>query len=275
MLLRLVRWLPPDLIRSVGAWQFRCPLLGRVIRRCARVMTQRTDVIARGIGAGLKFNATGGYPGYLLGTSEPEEQQALATHLRPGGVFYDIGANIGFYAVIGARLAQSHGHVYAFEPFPESAERIRGNAALNGLENVRVFTVAVGNTDGMTRLEVGEKSASHRITIASGAAAERPVIETPVVTLDACIAREGLRPPTVVMIDVEGAEIGVLRGMLETLARCRPVVMCEVHWINRHFTAFYEESLRPLGYTMTALDGVSPLPKEPARYHVLLKPGTP
>jgi FkbM family methyltransferase len=63
-------------------------------------------------------------------------------------VFYDIGANAGFYAIIGARCVGEQGWVYAFEPTPELAERIRYNAEINNFDHVDVVTAAVCDEDG-------------------------------------------------------------------------------------------------------------------------------
>ena len=65
-----------------------------------------------------------------FGDLESPVQEAMVRHLAPGGVMYDIGANIGFFSLLGARLAGPEpGHVYAFEPAPVNAEAIRVNAA--------------------------------------------------------------------------------------------------------------------------------------------------
>jgi len=60
-------------------------------------------IIQRGEGEGLKFDASNCNPGYLTGTSELEEQRVLVSNLSRGDVFYNLGENAGFYAVIAAR----------------------------------------------------------------------------------------------------------------------------------------------------------------------------
>jgi FkbM family methyltransferase len=80
--------------------------------------------------------------------SEAPVQEALGRHLRPGGVFYDVGANVGFFSLIAARLVGPTGRVHAFEPVAENAAAVRENARLSGLANVVLHEVAVGRGAG-------------------------------------------------------------------------------------------------------------------------------
>jgi len=267
MLHKIVRVLPPGFIRACGRLQFQYPWLGSLLRRVARSIASNEGVIANGVGKGLLFNATGGYAGYLLGTTEVEEQQAFAGFLKPGGVFYDLGANIGFYSTLAGRLVGEMGAVYAFEPFPESAERARQNAARNGFAHVQIFELAVSDANGTANFALLDKSASHRINQEESGAG----IEVRCVTLDDIIVEKGLRPPTLIMIDIEGAEFAAIRGMKGTLAAHKPVIMVEVHWLVKELHETYEALLKPLGYTVCTLDG-SPLPTEEIRYHVIFEP---
>jgi hypothetical protein len=96
MLRPLLARLPAGVIRWFGRLQFQIPALGPAIGWFGRNALADEGVIQHGVGAGLSFDARGGAPGFLYGTSEPHEQAALARVLRPGDVFYDIGANVGF-----------------------------------------------------------------------------------------------------------------------------------------------------------------------------------
>src|SRR5438046_3189821 len=130
MLSYLVSRLPPSWIRWAGRLRDRVPLFGPVVRWFARDVLATQGVIRHGLGAGLRFDARLGSGGYLLGTAEPDEQAALGGFLKPGDVFYDLGANIGFFATLAARLVGSGGRVYAFEPNPACAGQVRRNADL-------------------------------------------------------------------------------------------------------------------------------------------------
>lgn len=258
---------PPSWIRWVGRLRARFPSLGPVVSWMARDVLAGEGVIRHGVGAGLRFDARRGSGGYLLGTTEPEEQAALARYLKAGDVFYDLGANIGFFAVLAARLVGQSGRVYAFEPNPECTSQVRRNAEINGFTQVEVIEAAVSSKSGRARLHLGDTNLSSMI-----ARGDESGIEVALTSVDDFVREKSARPPNLVMIDVEGAEIEVLRGMRETIARHRPVIMCEVHWIGADFFAYCAEHLTPAGYNVEPLDG-KPFPIEPDRFHALLMPG--
>ena len=265
MLFEVASRLPPSVLRAVGRAQFRSPLVARAVRLATGGLTG-SGVIRHGVGAGLRFDASGGYPGYLLGTTEPAEQALVAEHLAAGGVFYDIGANIGFYTTIAARLVGSAGQVYAFEPYPPSCASVAANAALNGFVNVTVVPAAVSDRPGRMTLGLAEHSAKHALAEGAG-------LQVDVIALDGWLRQDRARPPTLVMIDVEGAELAVLGGMAQTLAEHRPVVCCEVHWLGERFLDFCRHDLAALGYGVRNLDG-GPLPSE-GRWHAVLTSNAP
>src|SRR5207245_963488 len=77
---------------------------------------------------------------YIEGSSE---QTAMQQYLRPGMIFYDIGANIGFLSLLGARIVGKDGRVFAFEPDPELGARLRVNVRHNDLQVISVEEKAV------------------------------------------------------------------------------------------------------------------------------------
>ena len=259
VLAKLVSRLPPDFIRYVGNLQFRLPVIGPLVGLAGRKLLAREGVIRYGAGAGLRFDARGGFAGYLLGTSEPLEQETLARLLKPGMVFYDIGANVGFYSTIAARIVGEAGRVYAFEPCREFAAAVRRNAALNGFDNVEVIEAAVSDREGAAEYVPGAVGANGSVRRGEGGG-------VPLVTVDGLT----LRPPDVVMIDVEGAEVGVMRGMMRTIREHRPAVMCEVHWLVGEFDEVRRE-MEAEGYRCRTLDG-SEFPDTPKHYHALFLP---
>lgn len=267
MLTKVISRLPASWIHGAGQLQFKIPVLGPAIGYVGRKILAGQGDIRYGVGAGLKFDASGGTCGYLFGTAEPEEQEALAGYLKPGGVFYDIGANVGFFATVAGKLVGPEGAVYAFEPSPVMAECVRRNAASNNFTHLTVVEAAVSSASGEAELQLGDISGKNSIVFdrASGA------VKVRVVSIDYMRQRENISPPTVVMVDAEGAEIEILKGMAQTIQQSRPVIMVEVHWLGEPFLAYCRENILPLGYTMRPLIGTE-IPEGKARYHLILEP---
>jgi FkbM family methyltransferase len=227
-----------------------------------RLLRKRTWRIESGEAAGLRL----AFPqnlDYILGSSEIPMQQFIARHLSAGGVFYDIGANVGFFSLLAGKRVGPEGFVCSFEPLPENVRAIRRNALLNGMTNVSVFEVAVDAESGTGELFLTEWDGGSFLS-STGVAPQEPLQRRTVrvVALDDFIEAEGLRPPTLVKIDVEGVEMGVLRGMLRTLETFKPVLVYEVDDGDK---AAFERRWRALdhfaagiGYEVTHLDDSYP-----------------
>ena len=86
-----------------------------------RGIFSEASVVAEGRGAGLKLVARGADPNFARGIYEQPMQEAVISNLSAGDVFFDVGANIGFFSLIAARRVGPEGHVYAFEPVPRNA----------------------------------------------------------------------------------------------------------------------------------------------------------
>lgn len=201
------------------------PLVGRYYRQSLR---RRDVTITTGAAKGLQFNAANSNAQYALGTNEVPVQAALATYLRPGDVFFDVGANVGFFTVIGARLVGAQGRVVAFEPVPENAAAVRYNLALNGFEQVEVWETAVSETNGSAQLQLAHYAGGASLDVAAPPPDFKGTLAVKTVTLDALIQQQRVPVPSLVKIDVEGAELHVLRGMQNTLEQHRPIVIYEV-----------------------------------------------
>jgi FkbM family methyltransferase len=169
-----------------------------------------------------------------LGSFETGEQRVLEcflSTLKPGDVVYDVGANMGLYAVFLGQVVGAQGQVIAFEPEPHYCERLRSNAALNGLRNVRVCGLALGDRPAELELLPSELGIAPRLAESPpGGHRGRKGYKVRVVEGDRLVEMESLPLPRAVKIDVEGFEYAVLRGLRRTLSN--PLcgfVCCEVH----------------------------------------------
>jgi FkbM family methyltransferase len=242
-------------------------LLGRLERGVLRV--------PQGPAGGLAFDmrylpvSHAHFGSIAFGNLESAVQEAMVRHLGDGGVFYDIGANLGFFALLGAHLAGlDTGHVYAFEAAPENAEAIRSNAALNGIGNVTVIAKAVAASSGRGRLQVVDDQSWSKLENYGEHPYTEQVIDVDLVAIDDLVAAGELRAPTVVKIDVEGAELAVLEGMRSTIDAYRPAIICELHDTHAEFVA----AMRAHGYRLINLEGTIPVTEQGASAHALALP---
>jgi len=248
----------PDERRRELARRVRSGRASRALLRTAAGWYGRAPVpIAGGLGH-LLYVSTADLPldhahaGLIVrGTLEPPVQEALRRLLAPGDVFYDIGANVGFFTLLGARLVGPSGRVVAFEPVPWCARAVGRNIELNDFEHAQIQQRAVGAADGSARLlVVGEASWSH-LESTGRHADVRDEIDVEVSSLDSLVAAGSIPPPDVLKIDTEGAELQVIEGARETIAGHRPAIVCELHDTNEAFVALMDE----LGYVTCNLDG--------------------
>ena len=193
--------------------------------------------------------------GIAFGVLETSVQEALIRHLAPGGVLYDIGANVGFFSLLGARLAGPEGHVYALDPAPDNAAAIRHNAALNGLHNVSVIAKAASAAPGTGQLQVVDDQSWSKLAEYGEHPLTEQILNVELVAVDDLVAAGEARPPTVVKIDVEGAELAVLEGMRATIDAYRPAIICELHDTHREFLA----AMAARGYRVINLEGTGPI----------------
>jgi FkbM family methyltransferase len=205
----------------------------RSLRRIGRSVLARrrafhAHVLSVGPAKGLKFCTGLAERDYATGDNEIPVQEAIASELHPGGIFYDIGANVGFLTVLAARLVGPTGHVYALEPVPANVRFIHRNLKVNALRNVAVLPVAASSDSGRRVLRLAEYSGGSALDSVEAPPDTIGSLEVDAVSIDDLILNGKAKPPTFVKIDVEGAEHEVLQGMSATLKGYRPHVLYEL-----------------------------------------------
>jgi FkbM family methyltransferase len=154
----------------------------------------------------------------LQGSYEPQVARLLTVFLRPGDVFFDVGANIGCHTLVAAAAGAS---VHAFEPVPRIAVRLHEHIRLNNLHGqVLVVEAALSDRAGLAPFHVASRLDDGSHSLLPGVPADRiDVISVPTQTLDAYAEAARCGGPNVVKIDVEGSEALVLRGAEKALER--------------------------------------------------------
>jgi FkbM family methyltransferase len=195
---------------------------------------------------------------YVAGCIEPNEFVFLDGVLSPGQVFVDAGANDGLFSLFAARRVGPTGQVWAFEPSRRELERLQRNAGLNHLGNVRTFPVALSDENGSALLRVAEDEHAGQNTLGQFAydtgllRQDRVALQR----LDDLAGAEGLSRLDVMKIDVEGAELAVLRGAEKLIRKFHPVLLVEANDAAlRHqgsSSQVLADYLRSCGYTVYA-----------------------
>jgi len=174
-------------------------------------------------------------------TYEPATVRCLVEHLGPGQTFVDVGANHGYFSVLAARLVGPAGRVFAFEPNPSVFEQLAEHVACNGLTNVTTERKALAEREGTLELFVSACAANSGLSsitpgsqaFASGSLDRDRHVQVHVTTFDRWRRARAVERIDLLKIDVEGAEMLVLRGMVETLAEAPPTgIICESHGVG-------------------------------------------
>lgn len=158
------------------------------------------------------------------GMWEPDISSLLPKVLRPGGTFVDVGANIGYFPVMAAKLVGSTGHIFAVEPEPRNVRLLHGNLWRNDVRNCTVLPVAALDRSGHVRMAVNDDMRAAWVV---------PDLDTgflvPCARLDDLL---GARPVDVIKIDAEGVDHLVVRGA-EGIIAGNPDILLVVEFLPR------------------------------------------
>jgi FkbM family methyltransferase len=197
-----------------------------------------------------------GWDGY-----EPETARVFFALAARARATLDVGAYVGYYAILSA-LASPDSTVHALEPHPEVYERLLRNVALNGLGNVRCRRAAAGAADGQAELfhvPTSMPTSSSLSLDFMRPAGELRGSTVEVIALDCYLREQGVERLDLVKVDTETTEPQVLTGMVESLRRHRPAIVCEVLPASGTGAAL-SALLGPLGYRYYLLTPDGPLP---------------
>jgi FkbM family methyltransferase len=194
----------------------------------------------------------GKYNYYFFDLVESNMVRVLQRQLPVGGVFLDIGANIGIYSLIAANIVGEQGKVYSFEPSPREFGRLIENVKLNSVHNIECINVAVGANSGTSTLFVNPLITSTNYVvpppdILSGSGEN--TVEVQRLSIDEFVEEKQIDRVHCIKIDVEGYENYVLEGMAGTVARDRPICiveLCSGHLKRysadgRHLRTFFDQ----------------------------------
>jgi FkbM family methyltransferase len=202
-------------------------LAGKLVRYPFRMLPPDLTVpVLQGPLQGLRWIVGSHLHGCWLGSYEWKTQRLLAANLKSSGVFYDVGANVGFYSLLAAKII-APGQVYAFEPLPSNLVYLRKHLEMNRIENVEVIQMAVCD-------RVGEALFRTEKTRAMGRIESDGNLSVQASTLDSLLEQERISPPNYIKMDIEGSEFQALLGARGCFDRYRPKLFLATHGVNVH-----------------------------------------
>jgi FkbM family methyltransferase len=163
------------------------------------------------------------------GTHEPAFASAIADSVHRGDVCYDVGGYRGYLGGVMAIAGASA--VIVFEPLPANQRALKRLCELNPELPIQVQPIALGATNSPVTLQVMPDDSMGRLATSALSPGTQPpaFISVDVRTLDELQSRGEIPPPDLIKIDVEGAELDVLRGATATLRLSQPLVFLEAH----------------------------------------------
>ena len=198
--------------------------------------------------------------------------------VHPGDTIWDIGANVGLFAIAAAQKAGPQGCIVAIEPDLWLAALLQRSAALQppAAAPIHILPVAVTNALGIGTLHIANRNrnSNHLASIAehSQAGGTRETHQVLCITLDWLLEHASHEnPPSLIKIDIEGAEIDLLHGAHRLLSEVRPLLMCESQHRNRpEITTIFRE----YNYKLYDWDANPSVEIETAAFNTLAIPST-
>jgi FkbM family methyltransferase len=163
--------------------------------------------------------------GRMLGTYESSVTEFLKDNLKQGDIYLDVGSNKGYHVLEASEIVGQSGKVIAVEPNPENLEDLRQNLSMNDAENVEIKEIALADENCESEFKTSIMSGTGEIVDGE----EEGDFIVNLRSFDDLLEKEKLDKPTVIKIDVEGAERKTLRGMKKFLEEENVKLIVELH----------------------------------------------
>ena len=206
----------------------------------------------------------------MFGTHEPLATEILKREILPSMICIDIGANIGYYALLESKIVGKNGKVIAIEPAPLSFRLLKRNIALqeigskghddysiakNDNNNIEAYNLAIGDVDGKVDFLLTQFSNLNRVLRPDERMQGAAVTDVTTVgskRLDTFVNERQIRSVNFIRMDVEGHELNIVKGMQQTLKKYKPLLMIEVHkdYLKTQGSIGFLMELKSFGYQL-------------------------
>jgi len=149
---------------------------------------------------------------------EPTITKIFEESLNEGDVVIDVGANLGYYSLLSAKLIREKGRVYSFEPMSSAFERLKKNISLNEFKNIKLENKGV--SDKEEKLEIFFQN-EYEIGIDQKGEKE----EVNFITIDNYVEKNKIKKLSLLKVDTDGYDFNVLKGSLKTINKLKPKII--------------------------------------------------
>ncbi|MEN3046501.1 MAG: FkbM family methyltransferase [Candidatus Hydrothermales bacterium] len=154
-----------------------------------------------------------------LGIYEKEIIKKIIKELKPNKIYYDIGAHVGYYTILFSKFAKL---VYSFEPEPTNFYFLKENLKLNRIKNVKILNIAIYSENREFNFDIKDDRTEGKIK-------DNGILKVCAFTIDYLCLMKNLYFPDLMKIDVEGAELEVLKGAIKILNLKKPKILISFH----------------------------------------------
>jgi len=204
---------------------------------------------------------------FWYGHYEKEVGDLLKKIIKPGDVFIDAGANIGYFSLLVAK-AEPTSTVIAFEPASNVFEKLNSHIQLNDFKNITAVNAAAGEKDETGELFLSGTDNEGMSSLKKPENYSGKSEEIKIINLDNWFKESGLRKISVIKIDVEGSELAALRGMKEIISQFHPLIITEV---NPGTLSLFDIKVKDVYHFITQLNFVIFVVKKNGRLEEMTK----
>jgi len=203
-------------------------IVGMVMRLPLRLIPpSAVFYIMQGKLKGKKWIVGSSTHGCWLGIYECKKQILFSKMIKEGSILYDVGANVGFYALLSSSLVGPKGKVFSFEPSPRNIGYLKQHLRLNACDNVRIIEAAVTDKDGIAFFEECIPSSLDHVSIKGN-------LKVKTLSLDSLFLKGKIPIPDCIKIDAEGSEFLILAGAKNILTNYNPILFLSLHSPELH-----------------------------------------
>lgn len=218
---------------------------GKILRLPFKLIPHHTVLpILTGTLRGKKFIKGSHNISINLGTYERKQSDLFINFCKNSKVFWDLGAHVGYYTLL-YHAVNPEGKTYAFEPSDVNAQLFQRHMKLNNIQHYQLMEAAVSDKEGMLSFK------RTRTTVA-GKLSDDGDVKVSVVRLSKLVESKSIELPDLVKMDIEGAELQVLRDMQSYFAQHKPTLFVSTHGKDVHTGCV--SLLREMGYKLKPID---------------------